>query len=114
VVEVESYVLVKLFHEARVIVPQPVVEVESYVLIQLFHERRLSVQVVEWDFEGVISALFEDPIIAAQVTMHRHVPIQTVDAMDVGAAFRSLFRDVPLRRSSRLEAKPRVNYSGMC
>jgi hypothetical protein len=41
-------------------------------------------------------------------------PMQTVDAMDVSATLRSLFRELPIRRSARLVAKPRVDYSGMC
>ena len=105
VVEVEPYVLCALFHERRV--PLPVVEVEPFVLCALFHERRVPLPVVEMDFEGVLPALFGEPVV-------RVLPIHTVDALDVGAAFRSMFREEPLRRSRRLQAKARIDYSGMC
>jgi hypothetical protein len=59
--------------------------------------------IIDEDFRFAMYRLFQE----------RSVPFQTVDAMDVGATFRSLFRDAPLRRSSRLEAKLRVNYAGM-
>jgi hypothetical protein len=60
--------------------------------------------IIDEDFRFAMYRLFQE----------RSVPFQTVDAMDVGATFRSLLRDAPLRRSSRLEAKLRVNYAGMC
>jgi hypothetical protein len=97
----------RLFLESRVRVSQTVFEVEPFVLPALFHVRRIREPVVEVDFAGALPILFGEPVF-------RVLPVQTVDALDVGAAFRSMFREEPVRRSPRLQAKARINYSGMC